>query len=59
MPDTEIELNPIDFLTVGTVGPKGRRSFHIQGGNARQIVTLTLEKEQTQALGEAIAETAG
>jgi len=56
MPDTEIELNPIDFLTVGTVGPKGKRTFHIQAGKDRQIVTLTLEKEQTQALGEAIDE---
>jgi uncharacterized repeat protein (TIGR03847 family) len=56
MPDTEIELNPIDFLAVGTVGPKGRRTFHIQAGKGGQVVTLTLEKEQTQALGEAIAE---
>jgi len=56
MPDTEIELNPIDFLAVGTVGPKGRRTFHIQAGKGRQFITLTLEKEQTQALGEAIGE---
>jgi uncharacterized repeat protein (TIGR03847 family) len=56
MPETEIELNPVDFLTAGTVGPKGRRVFHLQAGRNSQIVTLTLEKEQVRALGEAIAE---
>ena len=55
-PETEIELNPVDFLTVGTVGPKGRRVFHLQAGRGSQVVTLTLEKEQTRALGEAIME---
>jgi uncharacterized repeat protein (TIGR03847 family) len=52
----EIELNPIEFITFGTVGPKGKRIFHLQAGDGRQIVTLTIEKEQTLALGEAIGE---
>jgi uncharacterized repeat protein (TIGR03847 family) len=52
----EIELDPIDFLTVGTVGPKGRRVFHLQAAQNNQLFTLTLEKEQIQALGEALAE---
>lgn len=52
----EIELNPIDFITVGTVGPKGRRIFHLQAGSGDQLVTLTLEKEQARALGEAVTE---
>jgi uncharacterized repeat protein (TIGR03847 family) len=56
MADIDIELNPVDFITVGTVGPKGRRTFHLQAGQGRQTVTLTLEKEQTRALGEAIGE---
>jgi len=56
MPNVEIELNPVDFITVGTIGPKGRRTFHIQAGRRSQIVSLTLEKEQARALGEAIAE---
>lgn len=55
-PETEIELNPVDFITVGTVGPKGRRVFHMQAGYSDRIITLTLEKEQTRALGEAIKE---
>jgi len=52
----EIELDPVDFITIGTVGPKGKRVFHIQAGRRSQIVTLTLEKEQTRALAEAITE---
>lgn len=56
MPGIEIELNPVDFITVGTVGPKGQRVFHLQAGKGDQIVTLTIEKEQANALGEAIRE---
>lgn len=55
MPD-EIMLDPVDFLTVGTVGPKGRRIFYLQGGNGDQLITLTVEKQQAQALAEAIVE---
>jgi uncharacterized repeat protein (TIGR03847 family) len=56
MASVEIELNPVDFITIGTVGPKGRRLFHIQAGRATQVVTLTIEKEQSRALAEAIGE---
>lgn len=56
MPNIEIELNPVDFITVGTVGPKGRRVFHLQAGKDGQIVSLTIEKEQAGALSEAISE---
>ncbi|MFP4323482.1 MAG: DUF3090 family protein [Anaerolineales bacterium] len=55
-PGTEIELDQIDFLTAGTVGPKGKRTFHIQAGQDDRLVTLTLEKEQTRLLAEAITE---
>jgi uncharacterized repeat protein (TIGR03847 family) len=56
MANVEIELNPVDFITVGTVGPKGRRVFHLQAGHGAQIVCLTIEKEQARALGEAVGE---
>jgi len=56
MANVEIELNPVDFITVGTVGPKGKRLFHLQAGRGSQIVTLTVEKEQSRALAEAVAE---
>jgi uncharacterized repeat protein (TIGR03847 family) len=52
----EIELNPIDFITIGTVGPKGRREFNLQAGQDAQIVTVTLEKEQARRIAEAVSE---
>jgi len=56
MANVEIELNPVDFITVGTVGPKGKRLFHLQAGRGPQIVSLTIEKEQARALAEAVNE---
>jgi uncharacterized repeat protein (TIGR03847 family) len=54
MAKTEIDLNPIDFITVGTIGPKGMRVFHLQAGKEGRIVSFTIEKEQARALSEAI-----
>ena len=51
-----IELNPVDFVTVGTIGPKGKRTFHLQAGQDNRIVSFTIEKEQAHALSAAIAE---
>lgn len=56
MPNVEIELNPIDFITIGTIGPKGKRVFYLQAGQNAQIVSLLIEKEQSWALSEAINE---
>lgn len=56
MANIEKELNPVDFITIGTVGPKGQRVFHLQAGKTGDIVSLTIEKEQAFALGEAIRE---
>ncbi|HLY28963.1 MAG TPA: DUF3090 family protein [Aggregatilineales bacterium] len=56
MANAEIELDPVDFITVGTVGPKGRRLFHLQAGKGSQIVSLIIEKEQARRLGEALTE---
>ena len=56
MPGVELELNPVDFITIGTIGPKGRRIFYLQAGHNNQIVSLIIEKEQSRALSEAIIE---
>ena len=56
MPGSEIILNPVDFVTIGTVGPKGRRLFHLQAGKDEQLITLVIEKQQAQALAEAVQE---
>jgi len=54
MPSVEIELNPVDFVTIGTIGPKGQRIFHLQAGKENQLISLIIEKEQAWALSEAI-----
>jgi uncharacterized repeat protein (TIGR03847 family) len=56
MANTEIELKPVDFVTIGTIGPKGRRIFHLQAGKSTQVVSLIIEKEQAWALSEAVKE---
>jgi uncharacterized repeat protein (TIGR03847 family) len=56
MANQEIELNPVDFITIGTIGPKGQRIFHLQGGRDKQLISLIIEKEQAWALSEAIRE---
>jgi uncharacterized repeat protein (TIGR03847 family) len=56
MADLEIELNPAEFLTVGTVGPKGRRVFYLQAASGDVLLSLVIEKEQARALGEAVTE---
>ncbi|GAB4312364.1 MAG: DUF3090 domain-containing protein [Phototrophicales bacterium] len=52
----ELELNPVDFITIGTVGPKGKRVFYLQAASGDQLVSLIIEKEQSWALSEAIRE---
>jgi uncharacterized repeat protein (TIGR03847 family) len=56
MPGVEIEFNPTDFITIGTIGPKGKRVFYLQAGYDNQVVSLIIEKEQSWALSEAIRE---
>ena len=56
MPGTEIELKPVDFVTIGTLGPKGKRVFYLQAGKEPQLITLVIEKEQALALSEAVRE---
>lgn len=53
MPE-EIELDSVDFVTIGTIGPPGQRIFHFQAMRERQLVTLIIEKEQAAALAEGI-----
>ncbi|MCY4526785.1 MAG: DUF3090 family protein [Anaerolineaceae bacterium] len=56
MTGSELELRPVDFVTIDTIGPKGKRVFYLQAGKEAQIVTLVIEKEQALALSEAIRE---
>ncbi len=56
MPNIQIELKEVDFVTIGTIGPKGKRVFYLQAGYNNRIVSLVIEKEQSWALSEAINE---
>lgn len=52
----EIDLKPVEFITIGTIGPRGQRVFHLQAGYEGRLVSFIIEKEQAWALSEAIGE---
>lgn len=56
MANSELDLNPVEFITIGTIGPRGQRVFHLQAGYEERIVSFVIEKEQAWALSEAISE---
>ncbi len=53
MPD-EIELSPVDFITIGTIGPAGKRTFHLQARRDEVLLTLIIEKAQAAAIAESV-----
>jgi uncharacterized repeat protein (TIGR03847 family) len=52
----EIDLQAPHHVTVGYVGEPGRRTFHLQAEDVEQRVSLTLEKQQVEGLGELLAQ---
>ena len=53
MPDN-INFDPADFITVGSIGEKGNRTFHLQAKQGDTLVTFVMEKQQAAALAEGI-----
>jgi uncharacterized repeat protein (TIGR03847 family) len=51
-----IELNPVERITAGAVGPPGQRVFYLQGRKGDQLVTLLVEKQQVQLLAASVVE---
>jgi uncharacterized repeat protein (TIGR03847 family) len=51
-----IELDPVDRLTAGAVGPAGARIFYLQGRKGDRLVTLLVEKQQVQLLAASVVE---
>lgn len=43
-------LSHVDFITVGSVGPPGHRTFYLQAGQGDLVVSLIIEKEHAAAL---------
>ena len=50
----QIELNPVSYVTIGTIGPPGQRTFYLQGGRGSQTISLTIEKEQATMLANSL-----
>jgi len=50
-----IELRRADFLTIGTVGEPGQRTFFLQAAQDDLVVSLVIEKEQATALAIGIS----
>jgi uncharacterized repeat protein (TIGR03847 family) len=55
MSDFTYDLDAVQRITAGAVGPKGQRVFYVQARRGSRLVTLIAEKEQVRALAEAIA----
>jgi uncharacterized repeat protein (TIGR03847 family) len=51
-----LALSQVDFITIGTVGPAGRRTFYIQASQGDLLVSLIIEKEHAAALSLGIHE---
>jgi uncharacterized repeat protein (TIGR03847 family) len=48
------DLDGVQRITVGTVGPRGRRVFYLQARRDRTLVSVIAEKEQIRELASAI-----
>ncbi|MEZ5245334.1 MAG: DUF3090 family protein [Acidimicrobiales bacterium] len=46
------DFRELDFLTVGTLGPKGQREFYLQARADGQLVSFKVEKQQVAALAD-------
>lgn len=57
MPDSRFtyDWDSLDTVTVGTVGPPGRRSFLLQASQQGKALTMGMEKEQAAALAAGLA----
>jgi uncharacterized repeat protein (TIGR03847 family) len=51
-----IDLDPVDRLTAGAVGPAGERVFYLQARKDDRLVTLLVEKQQVQLLAASVVE---
>jgi uncharacterized repeat protein (TIGR03847 family) len=53
------DLNPVDRITAGALGPPGKRVFYLQARKGDQLVTLVVEKQQVQALAVGVEQLLG
>ncbi len=55
MSEFTYDLDAVQRITVGAVGPKGQRVFYVQARRGSRVITLLAEKEQVRALADAIS----
>ncbi|NNJ10773.1 DUF3090 family protein [Chloroflexales bacterium ZM16-3] len=55
MSEFNIDLEAVQRLTAGSVGPRGQRVFYVQVRRGNRLITLIAEKEQVRALADAVA----
>jgi uncharacterized repeat protein (TIGR03847 family) len=51
-----IELDPVDRITAGAMGPAGDRTFYLQGRKGEDVITILVEKQQVQLLAASVVE---
>ncbi len=54
MTDFTYDLNPVDHITADAVGEPGKRTFFLQARAGRQVISLTLEKQEVNSLALSI-----
>ena len=50
MTQFKYDLNPVDTIVADALGEPGQRTFFLQGRMGRQLVSLTLEKQEVNNL---------
>lgn len=50
MAGRQYDLNPVTRITVGAIGPPGKRIFYLQARDEVELLTLIVEKAQVQSL---------
>jgi uncharacterized repeat protein (TIGR03847 family) len=51
-----MDLDPVDRVTAGAVGPPGQRMFYLQARKGDALATVMVEKQQVQLLSASILE---
>ena len=51
-----IDVDPVDRITAGAVGPPGRRVFYIQGRQGERLITVVVEKQQVELLAASLVD---
>jgi uncharacterized repeat protein (TIGR03847 family) len=55
MSEFNIDLEAVQRLTTGAIGPRGQRVFYVQARRGNRLISLVAEKEQVRALADAVA----